>query len=69
MKCSNCGKFIKVKSSWTRKDNTKTRRRVCKDCKIVFETIEVNKQEYDNLKRLSNDLRWAVERFVQGRKA
>ena len=68
MKCKNCGKFIHVKHSYVRKDGTISRRRVCTDCKIVYDTIEVNRKEYVNLKRLSIDLRYSVERYIEGRK-
>lgn len=68
MKCVECGGQVFVKSHNYLKDGTTARMRRCSGCGMKFYTIEIPKAEYQSLKVLSNDLRWAVERYLKGRK-
>jgi transcriptional regulator NrdR family protein len=69
MKCSECSNQMFVDYTSTLRDKTISRKRSCPNCGKIIRTIEVSKVEYNALKRLSQDLRWAVDRYLQGRKA
>ena len=68
MKCPNCGEQIFVKYHHYMKDGSVSRRRVCPSCKHSQTTIEASRSEYLALKRLAQDLRWSVDRYLEGRK-
>ena len=68
MNCPECGSQIYVKYMRYLKDGTTARTRICPNCGNRVRTIEVNKSKYRAMNRLSQDLRWAVDRFLQGRK-
>jgi transcriptional regulator NrdR family protein len=68
MLCPECGKQVYLKSHNYLKDGTTSRMRRCSGCRMQFYTVEISKAEYQSLKVLSNDLRWAVDRYLKGRK-
>ena len=68
MKCHECNEPMFVRYYHIQKDGSISRRRVCSKCNHTIKSVEVPKAEYDSLKRLSGDLRWSIDRYLQGRK-
>ena len=65
MKCKECGGRLYLKYYRILKDGTASRRRVCKNCGEQLKTAEIPRSEYESLRRLKNDLQWAVNRYLE----
>jgi transcriptional regulator NrdR family protein len=68
MKCPECRIQMFVTHSKQLKDGSISRTRTCPQCNKRYYTSEISKAEYQSLKVLSGDLRWAVDRYLKSHK-